>query len=67
LLQLTNSQAGGKLTPISYSSHCRLKTLLWMERESELLYDWRFTANQFVLATNPLRLTTSVVELCKGG
>jgi hypothetical protein len=27
--------------------------------ESELLYDWRFTANQFVLATSPLRLTTS--------
>jgi hypothetical protein len=27
--------------------------------ESELLYDWRFTANQIVLATSPLRLTTS--------
>jgi hypothetical protein len=27
--------------------------------ESALLYDWRFTANQFVLATSPLRLTTS--------
>jgi hypothetical protein len=26
--------------------------------ESELLYDWRFTANQFVLASRPLRLTT---------
>jgi hypothetical protein len=26
--------------------------------ESELLYDWRFTANQFVLATSPLRITT---------
>jgi hypothetical protein len=25
----------------------------------ELLYDWRFTANQFVLATSPLRLTTN--------
>jgi hypothetical protein len=25
--------------------------------ESELLYDWRFTANQFVLAPSPLRLT----------
>jgi hypothetical protein len=25
----------------------------------ELLYDWRFTANQFVLATSPLRLTIS--------
>jgi hypothetical protein len=29
------------------------------ESESELLYDWRFTANQFVLATGPLRPTTS--------
>jgi hypothetical protein len=27
--------------------------------ESELLYDCRFTANQFVLTTSPLRLTTS--------
>jgi hypothetical protein len=26
--------------------------------ESELLYDWRFTANQFVLVSSPLRLTT---------
>jgi hypothetical protein len=30
------------------------------ESESKLLYDWWFTANQFVLVTNPLRLTTSV-------
>jgi hypothetical protein len=28
-------------------------------REAELLYDWRFTAYQFGLATSPLRLTTS--------
>jgi hypothetical protein len=27
--------------------------------ESQLLYDWRFTANQFVLTTRPLRLTPS--------
>jgi hypothetical protein len=27
--------------------------------ESKLLYDWRFTANQFVLAARPLKLTTS--------
>jgi hypothetical protein len=27
LLQLTNSWAGGHLTPTSYSSHCCLKTL----------------------------------------
>jgi hypothetical protein len=30
----------------------------WFESESELLYDWRFTVNQFVLASSPLRLTT---------
>jgi hypothetical protein len=29
------------------------------ESESELLYDWCFTANQFVLATSPLRPTTN--------
>jgi hypothetical protein len=28
--------------------------------ESELLYDWLFTANQFVLATSPLRPTTRI-------
>jgi hypothetical protein len=32
---------------------------LTAESESQLLYDWRFTTNQFVLQTNPLRLTTS--------
>jgi hypothetical protein len=30
-----------------------------LESESESLYDWQFTANQFVLAISPLRLTTS--------
>jgi hypothetical protein len=29
------------------------------ESESDLLYDWRFNANQFVSARSPLRLTTS--------
>jgi hypothetical protein len=27
--------------------------------QSQLLYDWQFTANQFALATSPLRLTSS--------
>jgi hypothetical protein len=34
---------------------------LWFKppkSKSELLYDWRFTANQFVLASRPLRPTT---------
>jgi hypothetical protein len=29
------------------------------ESESELLYEWRFTAKQFVLAKSHMRLTTS--------
>jgi hypothetical protein len=29
------------------------------ESESEILYDWRFIAKEFVLATRPLRPTTS--------
>jgi hypothetical protein len=29
------------------------------ELESESLYDWRFTANYFILEPNPLRLTTT--------
>jgi hypothetical protein len=29
-----------------------------VKSKSKLVYDWRFTANQFVLASCPLRLTT---------
>jgi hypothetical protein len=36
----------------------RLQLCLHPHRESELLYDWRFTANHFVLASSPMRLTT---------
>jgi hypothetical protein len=32
--------------------------LIQRKSNSELLYDWRFTANQFALASNPLRPTT---------
>jgi hypothetical protein len=35
------------------------------ESESELLYDRRFTAKQFVLATSPLRLTTRIFFFCQ--
>jgi hypothetical protein len=37
----------------------RIRTLNCMTQESELLYHWRFTAYQFVLATSPLRPRTS--------
>jgi hypothetical protein len=33
------------------------------EWESELIYNWRFTANQFVLASSPLRLTARIFFL----
>jgi hypothetical protein len=40
-------------------NECSMKNLRlirhYFESESELLYDWRFTASQFVLATSPLR------------
>jgi hypothetical protein len=41
-------------------NHLRLSTPdSESQSESELLFDWRLTAKQFVLATSPLRLTTS--------
>jgi hypothetical protein len=51
-------------------SRCLVANLIWLtlqllnpqisesDSESEILYDWRFTANQFVLAKSPLRPTT---------
>jgi hypothetical protein len=49
----------------SYDSHGygggirpRLHTGFDHKSKSELLYDWRFTASQFVLAPGPLRPTT---------
>jgi hypothetical protein len=45
-----------RLCPISISFHYKSSLDLILP-ESELLYDWRFTANQFVLAPSPLRLT----------
>jgi hypothetical protein len=41
----------------------KILLILTLVTESELLYDWRFTANQFVFATSALRLTTSIFEL----
>jgi hypothetical protein len=34
------------------------------ELERGLLYDWRFTANQYVLAPSPLRPTTRDLLFC---
>jgi hypothetical protein len=41
------------------SSSVSTSSLSAVQSESELRCDWRFTADQFVLATSPLRLTTS--------
>jgi hypothetical protein len=51
-----------RLAAISHqpSTHPFTDWLTAAESESELLYDWWFTANQFVLATSLLRLTTRI-------
>jgi hypothetical protein len=43
--------------PASTRSNARVRE---RERERELLYDWRFTADQLVLAPSPLRLTARI-------
>jgi hypothetical protein len=40
------------------SSSSSLPTVYSSKSKSKLFYDWRFTANQFVLASSPLRPTT---------
>jgi hypothetical protein len=40
--------------------HLRLSSVSFSNPEPESLYDRKFTANQFILATRPLRLTTSI-------
>jgi hypothetical protein len=52
---LTSSQAGDHLTPASYSFHLPSED---SSQVMELLYDWRFTVNQFVLRPSPLTITT---------
>jgi hypothetical protein len=47
-------------TVTSTALHCTelCTALIYVKSKSKLLYDWRFTVNQFVLASGPLRLTT---------
>jgi hypothetical protein len=55
------SSASG-LSPLFTDSRIELNpnwTKLKSKSKSELLYDWRVTANQFVLASSPSRLTTT--------
>jgi hypothetical protein len=51
--QVAASSNGDSSTTVLMANHQQ-----WVPK-SKLLYDWRFTAHQFVLATSPLRLTTS--------
>jgi hypothetical protein len=55
MLQLTNSQDGSHLTPVSYSSHYPIKTLSHSQSVRVTL-----RANQFALATNTLRPTIKI-------
>jgi hypothetical protein len=49
-----------ELYPIlSTTVSCSLLLCFYYSSESELYYDWRFTAHHFVLATSLLRATTS--------
>jgi hypothetical protein len=47
-------------TTLKYCGHIYTSLNLKFTSESELLYDWRFTANHFVLATSPLRPETNI-------
>jgi hypothetical protein len=47
---------------LDYSLPC-ITQLTDSQSESELLYDWRFTANQFFLAPSPLRLAARIFFL----
>jgi hypothetical protein len=59
---LRYSLVGGRypMGTLSFTStpHCGFD---FSDSESELLYDWRFTTNQFVLATSPLRLASNFI------
>jgi hypothetical protein len=53
---------------LPFPPYYRLATALQLthsksKSKSKLLYDWRFTANQFALAPSPLRITTRIFFL----
>jgi hypothetical protein len=56
---LTPRLAAVSYQPPSLLFTDRLSTYCSSKSESELPYDWRYTSNQFVLTTRPLRPTTS--------
>jgi hypothetical protein len=58
-LCLSHHPSCGSLPNMRIQLDSRMWDFLESQLESELLYDGRFTANQFALATRSLRLTTS--------
>jgi hypothetical protein len=48
----SNSSSGHTVVPLELQNSSEVNS------KSELLYDWSFTVNQFVLASDPLRPTT---------
>jgi hypothetical protein len=50
----------GETVAVYCENHTEHINTLSGQSESELLYDWRFTANQFALAPSPLRLTARI-------
>jgi hypothetical protein len=63
---LTTS-TGESLWSLNLGLVCSLSNSVRVQSESELLYDWLFTANQFVLEPSPLTLTDTVHFLLTRG
>jgi hypothetical protein len=59
----SRDSSASALTPLPSGYRLATELSSELESESELLYDWRFTANQFILALSPLRPTTSIFQL----
>jgi hypothetical protein len=58
LATASNSVDSSASRPSVLSSQTPVQSWLSSKSKSKLLYDWRFTANQFVLAPSPLRVKT---------
>jgi hypothetical protein len=48
------------LQPLLFTRHCPEVNWHQSQSQSDLIYDWWFTTNQFVLAPSPLRPTTRI-------
>jgi hypothetical protein len=57
-LPTANSRIQFSVATINWRDSLNSISQLNSKSKSKLLYDWRFTANQFILASGPLRPTT---------